>query len=198
MITDTLIIGIHGFNSDGRYIEQLSPEFTRSGFRYDSFIYGKAAWTPLGNLIANRFRTSRVFSDLAQYVIHCKYPKVILVGHSHGLRLAWGVQNVSGYKVIGVIGINGALDRNTPFHKCWVINCYHTGDWILKNLARFRPFSKWGDYGARENESADINMDLSKYYDNFNPHSEFFNQLDHVMPVVTQHCKNLMIAHGQL
>ena len=174
----TLVIGIHGFNSDGEYINQLAPYFVKAGYDYQPFIYGKAARTTVGNIIMNRWRTKRIFNDLAQLVINCKYEKVILVGHSHGLRLAWAVQNVCN-KVIGVVSFNGALNRDTTF-RSWILNYYCPTDFILK-LARFRPFSRWGDYGSRENEGA-VNIDLSNF--NVKGHSDFLDNLKSIMPNV--------------
>lgn len=201
----TLIIAIHGFNTDGEYINKLAPYFVKAGYDFQPYIYGKAARTTIGNIIANRFRTKKIFNDLAQIVINSKAQEVILLGHSHGLRLAWAVQNVCG-NVVGVIGFNGALDTHVieegeklPLVGCtwksvpikfrsWVINCYCPTDYTLKIGARFRPFHKWGCYGAVENESAH-NINLSKY--GVKGHSDFLDHLDEIMPDVIRRVKVL-------
>ena len=196
----TLVIGVHGFNSDGHYINNLAPYFIKAGYDFQPFIYGKAAYTSLGNVIANRFRTKRVFNELAQVVINSKAQDVILVCHSHGLRLSWGVQQVCN-NVKGVIAFNGALDthlyekgeklpmvgyvpKKVPItFRSWVINCYCPTDYTLKIGAKLRPCSRWGCFGAVRNECAN-NLDLSLY--GVKGHSDFLEHLDDIMPDVIE------------
>lgn len=200
----TLVIGVHGFNTDGEYIKELAPYFKKAGFDYQSFIYGKAAITSLGNVIANRFRTKRIYNELARKVIDSNASEVILVGHSHGLRLSWGVQKICN-NVVGVVGFNGALDTHTyiddgknlfgvPQRKkvpikfrSWVINCYCPTDYILKVGAKLRPCSRWGCFGAVENECAE-NLNLAKY--GVKGHSDFLNHLPSIMPEVIKRINN--------
>ena len=195
-----LVIGVHGFNTDGEYINDLAPYFIRAGYDYQPFIYGKAARTSFGNVIANRWRTKKVFNELAQTVINSKAQDVILVGHSHGHRLNYGVQNVCG-NVRCVVAFNGALNthemiedgrnvfgiqqyKRIPIRfRVPVINCYCPSDWILNWGARFRPFSKWGRFGAVENENA-INVDMTPY--GVKGHSDFLDHLPKLMPHVIE------------
>ncbi|KKL07577.1 hypothetical protein LCGC14_2584640, partial [marine sediment metagenome] len=156
-----VFIGVHGFNTNGKYIRLLEPYLNNAGYGYCPFIYGKVLIGPIGNMIVNRIRTDDIASRLISMIGILQQP-VILIGHSNGVMLAWMVSNEC-ENVIGVIALNGALDADTKF-KPWVINCYHPDDWVLK-FAKVRPFSKWGDYGARKSDTAMINIDLRNYFE---------------------------------
>ena len=166
-----VIIGIPGYNSNGKYIRKLWPYFKNAGYGYCPFIYGKVFICAILNLIANRYRTDDIASRLIA-MVSVLNQDVILVGHSNGGMLAWMVSNAC-ENVIGVVLLNAALDEDTEF-KCWVINCYHPDDWTLKVFAYRRINSKWGRAGAVEMESADINLNLKDSFRSWNPHSKIF------------------------
>lgn len=183
------VIVIPGFNSEGHYIEKLCPYFKRAGYRCNPFIYGKDAWTTLGNVIANRFRLKTVANQLVSK-IHLLRKPVILVGHSNGAALAYLTQKEC-MNVVGVITFNGALNSGSEFRQdkpgvpgCWVINCYHEGDWVL-NLGKWRPGHLWGDWGKRPQRQNNVwNYDLGQKVNGFNPHSLFLEKLDDIIPCV--------------
>lgn len=185
-----VIIGVHGYNSNGEYIKTLAPYIEGQGYQYRPFIYGKKFITPIGNLIANRFRTGNVSSQLINFINLSQRP-VILLCHSNGLLLSYLAQKYDD-KVIGVISFNGALDKDTNFN-CWVVNCYHDDDWILTRLAAGRPCHKWGDYGAHPQKKENVvDVPLAAYYDGFNPHSKFLNHLDRLIPDIFEYVSDLL------
>ncbi|MCH8976287.1 MAG: hypothetical protein IH909_01540 [Proteobacteria bacterium] len=169
-------------STNGQYIKEFEPHVRKAKYDFCPIIYGKALIGPIGNLVANRIRTDNVEDQIASMVNILQRP-VILLAHSNGAMLSWMVSNHCD-NVVGVISFNGALDRDTKFENCWVINCYHPGDWVLKVFARYRILSKWGDYGARRNEGAVVQINLKNYYDGWNPHSLIMKHLDIVMPRV--------------
>ena len=185
-----LVVGVHGFNTNGLHIHDLQSYFTRAGFDWYTYVYGKRWITSLGNLIANRFRTKDVQAGLIN-ALRMTDRNVILVGHSHGLYLSW-LAHQHCANVVGVIGINGCLQAGTAFGKhVWVINCYCPTDWTLKLGGKYRPFSKWGDYGAKPNLGAH-NVDLSDW--GVKGHSDVFNDLNKIGPYIADKAKALYAA----
>lgn len=192
MTDDVLIIITHGYNSDGEYVEELQKRFQQAGYnavtyRYGRWFHGPTWLTWLPNVIANRLRTSDVVNGLYNLVQSHWNKRIVLVGHSHGHRVNWEVQRLHS-AVVGVIGFNGALNRNTIF-RTWVINCFCPTDKVLKVGGRFRPFSKWGDYGARENLGA-TNINMASF--GVKGHSDFLKKLDDIMVPVLKEMKGLL------
>ena len=185
-----IVFGVHGYNTNGQYIKEFEPHIRKAGYDFCPLIYGKALIGTIGNLVANRLRTDNVAGQIATMVSVQQRP-VILLAHSNGTMLSWMVANQCD-NVVGVISFDGALDRDTPFNSCWVINCYHPDDWMLTLFARRRFHSKWGDYGARENDGADVQINLKDYYRGWNPHSMIMKYLDTVMPVVMSEVGTLL------
>ncbi len=198
-----LIIPVPGFNSEGEYVHSFCPWFTNLGFVCRPFLYGKAAWTTLGNIIANRLRMEKVAGDLVNK-IDKHHGEVILICHSNGLALSYLAQKAC-KNVIGVVSFNGALDSGLKFRQpdpddrdpgCWVINCYHEGDWVL-NLGRLRPGHLWGNYGKTRQAGILVsNYDLGRHVKGWNPHSAFLKEMEDIMPEII-HMINVRIQKCQ-
>ena len=177
----TLIILIPGFNTSGEYMADLEPYLQKAGYETKLFLYKKPTPFTILNVIANRFRTKRILKDLVNTIYANQPGKIILLGHSNGVMLAWEAQNLCQF-VSGVIAFNGALNRDEMFQN-WVINCYCTTDWVLKVGGKYRPFSKWGDYGARKQAHVGaIDVKLDNY--GVKGHSDFIKHLRSIMPKV--------------
>jgi len=177
------IIPVPGFNSDGDYVYSFCPYFNAHHMQCYPYIYGKAARTTLGNVIANRIRMGKVANGLIEH-IDKHHKDVVIVCHSNGLALSYLAQKQC-KNVVGVVSFNGALDSGLEFRKdCWVINCYHGGDWVL-NLGKLRPGHLWGNYGKKPQSGTLVsNYNLKKHFDGFNPHSTFLKHLDDIVPEV--------------
>ena len=182
-----LVILVPGFNNSGEYIRRIEPYLIRAGYETKVFLYKKPTPVMLMNVVANRFRTKRILGELVNAIYKAK-GDVILMGHSNGGMLSWAAQNLCS-QVIGCVVFNAALNRNTLF-KNWVINCYCETDWTLKIGARYRPFSKWGDYGSRKQSHVGADdLDLSNY--SVKSHSDFIDHLSSIMPEIVTRIKSL-------
>jgi len=182
-----LAILIPGFNSlEGIYMQKIEPYLVEAGFETKLFIYKKPTPFTLLNVIANRFRTKRILGELVNLIYENLERDIVLIGHSNGVMLSWAATKICQF-VKCVVAFNGALNRNTLFIPP-VVNCYCETDMTLKIGGRFRPLSKWGDYGAREQKQVGaIDLDLSEY--GVKGHSDFLEHLDEIMPDVIYRIK---------
>ena len=181
-----IAILIPGFNTKGLYMAELEPYLVKAGYDTKLFLYKKPSPFTLFNIVANRFRTKRILGQLVNVIYKEKGREIILVGHSNGVMLAWAAMNLCQF-VSGVVAFNGALNRDTMF-KNWCINCYCSTDNVLKIGGRFRPFSKWGDYGARKQAHVGADdLKLDSY--GVKGHSDFINHLPSIMAEVLTRIK---------
>lgn len=174
-----IIIVIPGFNTNSEYIYKLKPYIEKAGYECRVFMYRRKTKFMLLNVLINRFRTKALLKELVNLIYILKGRNIILLAHSNGAMLAWAAINLCQF-VAGVVAFNSALNRNATFKK-WVINCYCETDKVLKWGARFRPFSDWGDYGARKQAHVGAqDFNLSDY--GVKGHSDFIDHLDLIMP----------------
>lgn len=114
---------VHGFNvSDGgrSSVGRLKSFLPGHSVRY---AYG---WTGLFKL---RFTNAQAVDHLARLVA----PGDILIGHSNGALICWGVAERMRGKLGGVVVINPAMRRDTRWAKGTDVLCiYNSKDWVVQ------------------------------------------------------------------
>ena len=171
---------IPGWNSDGKYATKIKEALPHDKYDVRIFEYGQPSSIPgikgVINLIANRWRIKDTVEWLIDIIETEKQLQsdrdIYLIGHSNGGLIAYHVDKRVDVKK--VVLFNAALDRDSEF-KAGVLNFYCETDWTVKLLARIRLFSKWGDYGSRENKGA-VNVNMKQF--GVKRHSDFINYLD--------------------
>ena len=130
---------VHGAFTVGRNMDLLTAALQARGHRTADVDYG---WTHLLNVRGITKAAAKVFASLAK-------PGSVAIGHSNGCNVIHKAAQ-QGARFSRVIYISPALDRDLltsgqHVQRMDVLHTRHDG-WV--KLARFIPWSIWGDMGA--------------------------------------------------
>lgn len=163
---------IHGFNTDGPWVEPLAHLLRGFGHECHAFRPTKNRTGLLRDLFVNYGDSVESAHRLAEKASEGD----VAIGHSNGPRVIHMAQEY-GAPFSRCVYLSPALDRSAVPGGAARIDVFHTRhDWAVK-MARFIPGSLWGDMGAVGYQGDCPRYVNHDYSDCVDGHSDWFTDI---------------------